>query len=426
MSFGVNLKMIIDLSNFMNRRTTDRENGPLYFWVLYPPTGRKNQTKFLQKGTDNEFDNGYSEKIYEITGQEEKSHPMSQLMEKQSMRSTNISPGKFWCTNNQRDATGREEEIKNKLLDEDGDLYNDEVDGDELTDRDRLDTCTCFACSLARQLRSSSRTNPYNASEQTDEKQFHQSSLEYDHRHDWDQSFYQKINSSPNTDTSVQAPIDTEEKQLQKPKKEKIVNEASQEKSRTLPIVSDSHNSSVQDMSEEKTLWNLPSKVTHPSCPETLAQPTKASAETFVEENAKIGCQPGFTCNSTKNQERCSEKGKSIRSEDAHDKGILDNKPLTEQKHQSQNLQTDTKKYMVQLEAEEKHYSLEEDGDGPDSELSWESEIFDTMEDNEYLYDDYYSDHYTLDNKMPQNPSAVQSMLGSSGYADTGGRYSKL
>lgn len=68
MLFGVILKMIIDFSNFMNRRIMDRENGLLYLWVLYLLIGCKNQIKFLQKGIDNEFDNGYFEKIYEIIG----------------------------------------------------------------------------------------------------------------------------------------------------------------------------------------------------------------------------------------------------------------------------------------------------------------------------------------------------------------------
>lgn len=60
----------------------------------------------------------------------------------------NIFFGRFWCINNYRDVIGWEEEIKNKLLDEDGDIYNDEVDGDELIDRDCLDICICFVCSL--------------------------------------------------------------------------------------------------------------------------------------------------------------------------------------------------------------------------------------------------------------------------------------
>lgn len=42
MLFGVILKMIIDFSNFMNRRIMDRENGLLYLWVLYLLIGCKN------------------------------------------------------------------------------------------------------------------------------------------------------------------------------------------------------------------------------------------------------------------------------------------------------------------------------------------------------------------------------------------------
>lgn len=42
MLFGVILKMIIDFSNFMNRRIMDRKNGLLYFWVLYLLIGCKN------------------------------------------------------------------------------------------------------------------------------------------------------------------------------------------------------------------------------------------------------------------------------------------------------------------------------------------------------------------------------------------------
>lgn len=42
MLFGVILKMIIDFSNFMNRRIMDRENGLLYFLVLDLLIGCKN------------------------------------------------------------------------------------------------------------------------------------------------------------------------------------------------------------------------------------------------------------------------------------------------------------------------------------------------------------------------------------------------
>lgn len=412
----------------MHRRTTDGENGPLFLWFFNPKADRKNQPKFLQKEAENEFDNGYSEKIREVTEQEEKFHPISQLMEKQSTRSTDNSPGKFWCTNSQRDATEREEEIKNKLIDEDGDIYNDEIDfvGGYNSD---VGSCSCSICTLRRILQPEKK--PFSGSDQTEAKHSQQSSLKHDHQQLSEQSSYQKIapKTRSNADTSEQAPIDKEKKLLQKPMKETLLDAAPKQESKTLPNDSNSPNSFIPDVPGSKTSWNIPSNVTkkktsHASRPET---PTPPVAETSVAENKdRKGCKPGFS--SIENQETCSEKDKPTRSQDTPGKEIAEmcRQPLTEHKPPNQESSMDTKKRMIQLDAGEKYYSLEEDGDSPDSELSLDSEIFDMTEDDEYLYDDYDYEHYTLDNLMPQNSSDAQNIFGSSGYVDKGGRYSKL
>lgn len=423
----VNLKIIIDLSNFICRRTTDRENGPFCFMIFDLPADRKKQTKFLQKGAENEFDNGYSEKIYEVTGQEEKSHPMSQLMEKQSMRSTDNSPRKFWCTNSQRDATGREEEIKNKLSEEDGDIYNEDFDGEYISARG---SCSCVACSLRRILNPGKK--PYGDSDETEANHFIQSSLMKDHRQLGEQSSYQKIvpRTRSNADSSVQAPIDKEKNMLQKPMRETFLEAASKEESNTLPNVSDSPSSIIHDVAGEKISWNIPSNVTkekvHAIQTETRKTPKKVVAETSDEENKdRKGCKPDFS--SIENQDTCSEKDKPIRTQVTPDKEIADDKPLTEHKPPNQDSPIDTKSRMIQLDADtEKYCSLEEDGGRPDFELSLDSEMFDMTEDDEYLYDDYDSEHYTLDNLMLQNSSATKSVFGSGGSVDKGGRYSKL
>lgn len=64
----VNLKIIIDFSNFICRRIMDRENGLFCFMIFDLLVDCKKQIKFLQKGVENEFDNGYFEKIYEVIG----------------------------------------------------------------------------------------------------------------------------------------------------------------------------------------------------------------------------------------------------------------------------------------------------------------------------------------------------------------------
>lgn len=409
------------------RRTTDGENGPLCIWFLNPKADRKSQPKFLQKETENEFDNGYYEKIREITEQEENFHPISQLMEKQSTRSTDNSPAKFWFTNSQRDATEREEEIKNKLIGEDGDIYNDQVDfvGGHNSD---VGSCSCLICTLRRIQHP--KKKPYSGSDQTEAKLSPQSSLKHDHQQLGKQSSYQKIapKMRSNADTSELGPIDKENKLLQKPMKETLMDAAPKQESKTLPNDSNLPNSFIQDVPESKTSWNIPSnlskkKTSHASRPETPMPPKKAVAETSVEENKdRKGCKPDFS--SIENQDTCSEKDKPIRSQDTHDKEIADNKPLIEHKPPNHDSSMDTKKRLIQLDDGEKYYSLEEDGDSPDSELSLDSEMFDMTEDDEYLYDDYDSD-YTLDSLMPHNSSAAQNIFGSSGYVDKGGRYSK-